>query len=204
LLHDFTLSLLDAPVMRAGQSVCLPLGIAASQSVSSVSFTFSAPAGHLSDVSLDAEGCWTGSLTPQEDGRWLATLENNCSTTPTGVRAAGSICFTAVSPRSAFVRLGIEDLDPAVSPAHAFGSRAVVIANEPLLEAWQAADGERMVTLFGKAGSRYEIRQSTEVATPRPWSAGWVETVPDRLFLNTPVQGDLSDAPILFLDVNEQ
>jgi hypothetical protein len=54
LLHDFTLSLLDAPVMRAGQSVCLPLGIAASQLVSSVSFTFSTPAGHLSDVSLDA------------------------------------------------------------------------------------------------------------------------------------------------------
>lgn len=204
LLHDFSLSLLDLPVMRAQDPACISLGIAASLPASTVSFTLSAPAGHLGDVSLNSEGCWTGTITQQEDGRWLVTLENGCPETFMGVHTAGSICFKAVSSQSTFVPLGIEKLDAAVSPAHGSGGRAVVIANEPLVEAWQTANGERMLTLFGKPFTAYDIRQSTDLATPRPWAVGWTETLPFDLFLNGPVQGELSTESILFLDATEQ
>ena len=127
-----------------------------------------------------------------------------------GLAAIGSLCLTAVSTQSAFVPLLIEDVevayqDPSVTlPIHVWGGRAVVIANEPLLEAWQTTSGEWMLSLFGKAFTTYDIRESTDVATPRLWNVGWTETVPFGLFLNGPVQGDLSSEPILFLDATEQ
>ena len=160
---------------------------------------------------FDLEECWgEATITPGGNSKWVITLSNSCPETPMGLATVGSLCFTAVSTQSAFVPLLIDDVaityqDPSVNlPVHVWGGRAVVIANEPLLEAWQTANGERMVTLFGKPFTTYDIRESTDLATPRPWAVGWTETVPFDLFLNRPAQGELSGEPILFLDATER
>jgi hypothetical protein len=69
LLHDYVLLLLDSPVVRTQNTACVSLGIAATSPVSNVNYTLQAPAGHLANLSLNTEGCWTGSITPQLDAR---------------------------------------------------------------------------------------------------------------------------------------
>jgi hypothetical protein len=204
LLHDFSLALGDSPIMRAQDDTCIPLAIAASTLTPTVSFALQAPAGHLGSLALNTEGCWSGGLTSLADSQWLVSLTNSCSAAAMGVETVGTLCFTAVSAQSAFVPLAISDLNAGVSPTHTFGSRAVVIANEPLLEAWLDQSGQRMVTLYGKANTTYGLLQSTDLTAPRPWAFGWSGTVPASLFLDMPVQGSLSNAPILFLDATEQ
>ena len=211
LLHDSALALTESVVMRSQETACIPISIAASSPASTVSFTLHAPADNLSDLALDMDGCWAAStIVPQGESEWQVTLQNECAETHMGLQDVGRLCFKAVSAQSAFVPLTIRELSVTyqegslTTPIYSWGNRAVVIANEPLLEAWQTTNGEQMVTLFGKPFTTYDIRQSTAMDTPRPWGVGWTETVPFGLFLGGPVQGELSSAPILFLDATEQ
>lgn len=121
-----------------------------------------------------------------------------------GQRAIGTLCFNAISPRSAFVPLEITNLIVASSPAHNFNSRVVVIADEPLLEAWLGLNQQRMATLYGIADQAYEIRHANTVDTPVPWTPGWTNIVPASLFTSFPLTGAFSNAPNLFLRANEQ
>ena len=62
-----------------------------------------------------------------------------------------------------------------------------------------------MVTLWGKANTRYTIVESTDVALPlASWQVAWTNTVPTDLFIHTQIQGELTNAPILFLDAKER
>src|SRR6185436_1854418 len=171
LVHDFATLLLDSPIVRTQNTACIPLGIAASSPVSSASFTLQAPAGNLGNLLLTTEGCWSSTVTPQPDSKWSVTLQGSCTTVPMGVETIGSFCFTAVSAHSTFVPLTISDLvvtnlDSSIPATDAFGSRAVNIANEPLLEAWLDTGRLRMATLYGIAGNTYEIRHASTVDSP--------------------------------------
>jgi len=210
LTHDFALLLLDSRIVRAQDSFCVSLGITESSPASSVSFTLQAPAGNLSNLTLNGEGCWTNAIiTPQPNSEWFVTLQNACTTAPMGVRTIGSLCFTAVSAHSAFVPLTINNLvvtnqDASLPSTHALGSRAVIIANEPLLEAWLDTIRQRMATLYGIAGKTYEVRHASIVDSPTPWTPGWTNTVPASLFSSFPLNGAFSNAPSLYLRANEQ
>jgi len=61
-----------------------------------------------------------------------------------------------------------------------------------------------MVTLFGKSNTAYEIGQTTNTGDANPWPLGWSITVPASLFIQTPAQGTLSNASVLFLNAKEQ
>jgi hypothetical protein len=122
-----------------------------------------------------------------------------------GTKTIGTICFRAISPHSAFVPLSVNNLVISnLAPAHAFGTRVVNIANEPLLEAWLGSSRQRMVTLYGIADKTYETRHASIVDTPAPWTPAWTNTVPVSLFTSFPLTGTASNAPILFLRANEQ
>lgn len=204
LLHEFSVALLDSPILRAQDASCIPLGVAASTLTPTVSFTLHAPAGHLGNLTLNTEGCWSGGLASLADSQWLVSLTNSCPSAATGVQNVGTLCFTAISAQSAFVPLTIGDLNAGVSPTHIFDSRAVVIANEPLLESWLGANRQRMLTLYGIAGTSYEIRHAPTVDTPAPWNPGWTNAVPASLFTSFPLTGAASNAPSLFLRAFEQ
>jgi hypothetical protein len=172
---------------------------------SGASFVIEAPAGNLNTPVLTAQGCWSGTITPQSATQWLVSLQSSCTTGSAGVETIGTICFAAVSPHSAFVPLNVNSLVISnLAPAQAFGTRVVNIASEPLLEGWLDSSNNRMLTTYGKANTAYVIHQSTNVAAARPWPSAWTNTVPASLFTNSAVRGSLSNAPVLFLDAQEQ
>jgi hypothetical protein len=204
LLHDFALLLLDSPIVRTQESACIRLGIAASTPASAVSFTLHAPVGHLGNLILNTEGCWSGGLAPLGSSQWAVSLTNSCSTAAMGVQTVGALCFTAVSAQSAFVPLMVSDLNAGVSPTHAFGSRAVIIANEPLLEASLGMNSQRLATVYGIAGRTYELHHTTSVDGSSDWTPGWTNTMPSDLFYTLPLAGSLSNTPKVFLRAKEQ
>ncbi|MCW5553223.1 MAG: hypothetical protein KIS67_13820 [Verrucomicrobiae bacterium] len=205
LLHDPGLFLIGSPVVRTQDMACVSLAIAVDSPASGASFVIEAPAGNLNNAILSTEGCWSGTITPQSATEWLVNLQSSCTAGSAGVEAIGSICFTAVSPHSAFVPLTVSSLVISnLAPAQAFGTRAVNIADEPLLEAWLNSSKNRMLTIYGKASTAYVIHQSTNLSAIRPWLPGWTNTVPASLVTNIPVSGPLSNAPVLFLDALEQ
>jgi len=203
LTHDFAALLSGSPIIRTQSIDCVSLDIAASTPPTVISFTLQAPAGNLANPTLTPEGCWTGDITPLSSSLWAVALTNNCSTTPMGVATVGSICFSAVSAQSAFVPLTIADLVGPPTPRYAFGSRAVTIANEPLLEPWLGANQRRMATLFGITGTSYDVLQTLSLS-PTSWSTGWTHVVPNTLYTNFAITGSGSNAPTLFLRAAEQ
>ena len=209
LIHDFAALLLDSPVVRTQNSACVSLGLAASSSPSVVGFTIQAPAGRIANLAFTSGGCWSGAITPISGSEWAVSLTNNCPTNPMGVVTVGSICLTATSAESAFVPLDVSNLavmnkDGSAPPVHSFGSRAVLIADRALLEASLGVNKQRMVTVFGKANTTYEIGCSTSLAAGSMWTPSWTNIVPASLYYTCPVQGALSNAPALFLRAKEQ
>ena len=206
LVHDFATLLLDSPIVRAQDNFCVSLGIAASSPASTVNFTLQAPAGNLTNVTLSGESCWTNAtITPQPNSEWLVTLHNGCTTAPMGVKTIGSLCFTAISPQSAFVpftinNLVVTNLDASTPVADAFGNRAVVIANEATV----TTNSQRMLTVFGKPDTRYEIQQVADLGGVPAWSPGWTNTVPSGMSYTFPLDGTSANAPILFLRAIEK
>ncbi len=205
LLHDPSLSLVGSPVVRTQDTGCVSLAIAVDSPASGASFVIEAAAGNLNNAILSTEGCWSGTITSQSATEWLVNLQSSCTTGSAGAETIGTICFTAVSPHSAFVPLTVNNLVISnLPPAQAFGTRAVNIANEPLLEAWLDTSGKRMATTYGKANTSYEIRYSTDADAPSSWLVGWSNTVPAGLVIHSPVGGVMSNAPVLFLKAREQ
>jgi hypothetical protein len=210
LLHDFGLILQDEPVVRAQDSVAMPFGIAASLPVSTAGFILRAPAGHLGDVTLDMEDCWIEStITPESDSEWLVTLHNSCPTTPTGLQKIGNLHFTALAEESAFVRLVLDDLSvvnqdaSTATPVHVWGSRAVVIANVPLVEGSLGPNRQRMATVYGIPGHAYEVRHSPAFDAASPWTLDSTITMPAGMSLSLPLNGPDAESPVLFLRANE-
>jgi hypothetical protein len=204
LLHDPALVLFDSPVVRTQETACVSLGIAVGSLASGASFLVEAPPEHLNNAMLSAEGCWSGAITRQSSTQWLINLASTCTAAAMGVQTVGTICFTAVSPHSAFVPLTVSSLVISnLTPALAFGARIVNVASEPLLEAWLAPNQQTMATLYGIAGQMYEIRHAASVDAPSPWTPGWTNTVPASLFTTFPLTGDSLEAPALFLRANE-
>jgi hypothetical protein len=126
-----------------------------------------------------------------------------------GVETIGSLCYTAVSTESAFVPLSpvnvlVTNLDGSMPPVLPVGSRPVIIAEKPLLESSLGPNRQRMVTIYGKADTTYEITQATNLTAVSPWTLGWTNTVPAGLSFTSPVLGSLSNAPTLYLRANEK
>ena len=161
-----------------------------------------------------------GTISQQSNTEWVVNLQNSCTDTPMGVQTIGSICYTAISPQSAVVPLAVNNLsvtnqNASVPASHAFGSRTVNIANEPLFELWFDESGERMVTLFGKENTGYHINETTDITVPvSSWAPAWTNTVPTDLFISVSAQDVLSTNTVppvpwpcyqpLFLNAEEQ
>jgi len=132
-------------------------------------FTLQSPEGHLGNVTLNTAGCWSvASFTPLGNSQWSVSLQNGCTVAPMGVQTIGSFCFKAVSEHSAFVPFTISNLvatnlDASLPPVHSFGSRAITVATEPLLEATLNTNQQRMLTIYGIPGKTYVTRHSSSV-----------------------------------------
>lgn len=82
------------------------------------------------------------------------------------------------------------------------GSRAVVIANQSLLQAGLTTNKLRTFTLYGKANTEYTVDYSTNLTAP-----SWLPVATNTLSLNSSnaftVQGSWSNAPLLLIRAKE-
>ena len=85
-----------------------------------------------------------------------------------------------------------------------FGGRAVVIANEALLEAWSGANGERTISLYGKPNTSYELQRTADLNPPIAWTPEWTNSVPAGMFRSVILDGPQTNAPILYLRAKER
>jgi hypothetical protein len=202
---------LGSTIVRTQQLACLQLEIFAGAPAVSVTFTVSSPTGYLTNAILNTGGRFTNAtVTPGPDSHWAVTLQTSATDALAGDEIVGSLCFTAVSTQSAFVPLVISNLtvnnaDGSLSSPTAFGARAVVIADQPLLEAGLTNNAQRRLTLYGKANTDYEIAYSTNLLSAAfPWIPGWTNTVPASLYYSFPILGTLSNSPALLLRAKER
>ena len=135
---------------------------------------------------------------------------NNCTTTPFGLKTIGSLCFPTVSTQSAFAPLTFASITVTnkqgtqVSPTRTSEGRAVIIGNQPLLEAWRGTNGQRMVTTYGKPNTGYEIRSRISVPGAAPWILRMTNLMPSTMSYSQPIPGIGSNAPVFFLQANER
>ncbi len=207
LTHDFALLLLDSPAVRTQTTACFSLGIAQSSPAATIGFTLKSTVDRLTNLVLNTEGCWTGSLTPQPASQWSVNLQNVCTNVPMGIKRVNSICFTALGSESAFVpitvgNLSVSNLDTFLPGTIGVGNRAVIIADKPLLEASVGAG--RVLTTYGKANASYQIDYATNLFPTPNWAPGWTNLVPPSLSYTSPVQGSVSNEPLLFLRAMER
>jgi len=200
---------LQSTVVRTQEVACLPLQVFFGSPVTFLSFRVSVPPGLLSAPSLTLGTQFTNqTTTPTGPSEWLITMESSSTNGVIGNQTIGSICFTAISTQSAFAPISLNQLTATnlngFAPAtRIFGGRAVIIANQSLLEATLATDAARMLTLFGKSNTDYAIHYSTNLNAAIPWFPGWTNTLTPSMFLTWPIQSPLSNAPVLLFRAEE-
>jgi hypothetical protein len=139
------------------------------------------------------------------NSQWSVAMQ--ASNGVTGDQIIGSVCFTPQATQSTFAPLllsnvVITNVSGTIPGSATSPSRAVIIANQSLLQAQISTNQQRQVTLFGKADTNYVFDYSTNLRTG--WSPGWTNAMPPPMFLTTPVQVAASNAPALFLRAREK
>lgn len=164
-------------VLRAGESAGVPVSLSASGTLGSVNFTFDAPPGRLTNLTIQAlsPAIQTATIQPASATRWQVALTFQPGQTLTGTQQVAQINFTAVaSQSSAFVPLQLVTIDGRHGDSSSFATqfgqsgRITVVAGEPLLEAQFVAGGRQLI-LYGMPGVTYQIQIATSLSD-RDWS----------------------------------
>ncbi len=200
----------DLAVVTTNQSGCLPIVLDVSSPVIWVSFTVETPPGIFSAATIESNNPFTNAtITPGTNSQWFVTMQASSTNEVTGVITIGAICFTTETTQSAFVPIGISNL--VVSNTDGFipgpilaGGTAVVIANQSLLQAGWATNGQRMYTLYGKPNTPYEIEYATNVGASALWFPLSTNTLPSNSIYTSLLQGSLSNARSLFIRALEK
>jgi alpha-tubulin suppressor-like RCC1 family protein len=101
--------------------------------------------------------------------------------------------FLAVSTNSAFVPLQVSDVTAfqmngqSVWRTLAGDGRAVVLGNEPLVEALPKTNGYPDIVVYGAPGTGYDVLFSPVAATGALWQPVWLGTMPSNMQM--PVSG---------------
>lgn len=199
----------DSAIVRTQQVASLPLELFAASPVVAVSFTVQVPAGFLSNLTFNGATPFTNAtITPGPNSQWFIALQTSPTNAIAGHRSIGSLCFIGVSRHSAIVPISVKDLvltnvDGSLPSGTALGNRVVVIANESLLEPSLDATGRRMLTVYGKPNTAYEISYATNLGQKSPWTSGWTNNMPASMSYTSQLEGVFATAPTLFFRAKE-
>jgi len=208
-------------VGRTQEVACLPLKTFAGAPAGALNFTLLAPSSlggvplSYSNVSLSTGSRFADATITQGTAgtnvQWQVALRTGPVSPLIGDESIGSLCFRGISTQSVFVpfvlqSLTVSNLDGSVPGASAVVGRAVIIADQPLLEAGLSPSQERLVTTYGKANTGYEIRYTNELpyTTSRPWTLGMTNLLPTNMFQTQPLTAPLNTIPNLFLHAKER
>jgi alpha-tubulin suppressor-like RCC1 family protein len=110
--------------------------------------------------------------------------------------------FLAVSSHSAFVPLRVSDVTAfqmngqSVWRTLASDGRAVVLGDEPLVEALSKTNGYPNIVIYGAPGTGYDVLFSPVAATGALWQPVWLGTMPSDMRM--PVSGLTNSEPTMF------
>ena len=110
--------------------------------------------------------------------------------------------FLAVSTNSAFVPLRVSDVTDfqmngqSVWRTLAGDGRAVVLGDEPLVEALPKTNGYPAIVVYGVPGTGYDVLFSPNAATGGLWQPIWLGTMPSDMQM--PVSGLTNSEPTMF------
>jgi hypothetical protein len=118
------------------------------------------------------------------------------------------LSFLALSNHSAFVPIVLSDVsDQQINGLSVWrtitdpGGRAVVIENEPLVEALPLIDGLPNVVLYGLPGVSYDVLFSPVISPLAGYRPVWLGTISTNLCM--PVSGLTNTGPNLFFVARE-
>jgi len=118
------------------------------------------------------------------------------------------LSFLAVSNSSAFVPLLVSDITnfqvsgQSVWRTLAGVSRAVVLGDEPLLEALPKTNGYPNLLIYGAPGTDYDVLSSSVIAPGAIWQPIWLGTMPANMWM--PVSGLTNTEPAMFFRAQVQ
>ncbi len=199
-------------VVTTNQGGCLPLVLDVGSPVVWVSFTVETPSNIFSAASIECYNPFTNATitnVPGTNSQWFVTMQASSTNEVTGVFTNGAICFTTESTQSAFVPVELSNLvvtneGGSIPGPILEGGTAVVIANQSLLEAGLATNGQRMYTLYGKPNTPYEIEYATNMSASLLWFPLSTNTLPANSIYTSLLQGSFSNAPSLFIRALEK
>jgi hypothetical protein len=173
---DFELAL-GSSYWFVGEAGALPLSVDSALPLQSVEFEFDVPLERLTPPTLTAPAV-IGTLQPVagSTNRWRASLSAGGGELPQGANLAELHFGTTINPTSAIVTLrpeavrgGLSGGGGVLQNARALPARVFIIGAEPLLDAAQATNGTRTLTLYGHPQRRYRIESTSALEAPSEW-----------------------------------
>jgi hypothetical protein len=167
---------LSSTNIQAGQAVSLPIDIASTNSVGSLSLTLEWPTNYFTIPTLTtANPTVSGSI--QTSGGNVTVLLQATGAALEGVQQVAALNFSAIpnNLHSAFVPISVSTVTASVGSGLLYSNIVVhtatvtVIEDGPLLAAAIAPDGSRTLSLYGWLGANYVLQSSIDLASPESW-----------------------------------
>lgn len=173
-LGDYLVLKIGSTNVRAGDVATLPIALNAS-SVSQLSFVVEFPSNRFSSFSIQSASpsSFGASVTPVAANAIRIELSAVAGQTLQGNRQVAMLhCVSRSDQPSAFVTVlprsvqGRNFNGAPVGNVAAQAGRIVLVGEEPLLEAFWSARGERSLMLYGKPWASYAIETATSPSRP--------------------------------------
>jgi hypothetical protein len=171
---------LGSGLVPVGQTSCLPLNLISTAALTNLSLIVSYPTNYFTNLTVTVSNAAirSSTVTSIDPAHTFFNFSINSGQVLQGPALIGSICFRSASGPSAFVELPITSISGIKSngaPAgNVFGKsgQMIVIAREPLLQAWLNTNAQRMLTLYGNPGATYALGYRTNLSGTN-WQFAW-------------------------------
>jgi hypothetical protein len=169
---------LGSVAVRAGDRVCLPLNLLSTVELTNLTFVvaypgerFEAPA--VLDVDTNIVGLRANLLEP---GRFEVSLTLPADRALRGPTNVARVCLISMPGQgSSFVPVRVEDVvgrrkdGSEVGNAYGTPGQAVVVGEQPLLEAAGLTNGQPVLWVYSSPGSRTRLETTTSLEPPVVW-----------------------------------
>lgn len=174
---EYTLAL-GSTNLLVGATSSVPVTLQSSLPLTNLTTLLQVPTALLTNLTLLSVSpeILSTLLQPQGSNQYAITLALNPALSPGTSRTLAQLGFTAVAQtNSAIAKLLLPQISAvqadgeiAAKPA-AYGGRIFVIGQQPLMDASLGNNGSRVLTIYGKPGSSYQIGYNTNLEM-----ANWV------------------------------
>jgi hypothetical protein len=163
--------------VQAGQTTTLPIAVSSSDGLTNLSFTLGWPTNRFTNPSLSIPSPATVSGTVQlQTTNLLVRLSSLPGQVMSGSNVVAQISFQSLAGQSsAFVNLPVQNMTGAKPTGMTYVDYAaqlgqvVVVGNVPLLQSTVVGQS-RVLRLYGKVGTSYQLQSSTNLLNPAAWT----------------------------------